>query len=168
MASALRGVYPSVICVTLLVAPGLVTAGVREALDAGVQTATASVPPVDAAPDRSPRTVWDGVYTVEQALRGQQSYKRSCAYCHLDNLRGDGSAPALSGDTFLTQWDRRSVDELIAVVADTMPQDAPGTLSAQTSAAIVSYIFKTNEMPSGEIELPVDSEQLRQILITKK
>ena len=44
------------------------------------------------------RTVWDGVYTEAQAKRGEEAYKRSCGYCHRDDLAGgffdDGTGPA--------------------------------------------------------------------------
>src|ERR1039458_10596307 len=38
-----------------------------------------------------PRSVWDGVYTKEQAQRGQTVYGRDCARCHSDNLGGGES-----------------------------------------------------------------------------
>ena len=34
---------------------------------------------------QSERTVWDGVYTEDQAERGRNAYLASCARCHGDN-----------------------------------------------------------------------------------
>ena len=34
------------------------------------------------------RSVWDGVYTQEQAERGHSLYNRHCASCHGDELAG--------------------------------------------------------------------------------
>ncbi len=36
------------------------------------------------------QTVWEGVFTAEQAARGRRSYQQECEACHLENLRGDG------------------------------------------------------------------------------
>src|SRR5882672_11690519 len=45
-------------------------------------------------------SVWDGVYTEEQASRGRTVYDKECAGCHLDTLQGDGLAPGLVADSF--------------------------------------------------------------------
>src|SRR5437762_2337919 len=34
------------------------------------------------------RSVWDGVYTKDQAGRGQTAYREECAKCHAANLMG--------------------------------------------------------------------------------
>ena len=41
-------------------------------------------------------SVWDGVFTDEQATRGEITYEQECATCHLADLLGDGIAPALN------------------------------------------------------------------------
>ena len=41
------------------------------------------------------KSVWDGVFTAEQADRGAAAYKTSCSECHGGDLMGDGFAPAL-------------------------------------------------------------------------
>ena len=43
------------------------------------------------------RTTNDSVFTDEQATRGEDAYQQECAQCHLDDLLGDGIAPALIG-----------------------------------------------------------------------
>ena len=40
-------------------------------------------------------SIWDGVYTEAQAKRGEQSYAKSCAKCHAEDLLG--SAQSLFG-----------------------------------------------------------------------
>ena len=40
------------------------------------------------AQDAPPRSVWDGVYTQEQAQRGQSSYNQYCMACHGGSLSG--------------------------------------------------------------------------------
>src|SRR5437879_4188913 len=51
------------------------------------------------------RSVWDGVYTDQQAKRGEPMYREHCADCHGDDLEGDAETPALSGATFQTNWE---------------------------------------------------------------
>src|SRR5262245_59959862 len=62
--------------------------------------------PVAVAPPRSvpqstgKRSAWTGVFTDEQARRGQASYRQSCAHCHAEDLLGERAAPALVGQPF--------------------------------------------------------------------
>jgi cytochrome c5 len=39
----------------------------------------------------------DGVYTAEQAKKGEAIYKEQCAACHGDNLEGAGPMPSRTG-----------------------------------------------------------------------
>ena len=50
------------------------------------------------------RSVWDGVYSKEQAGRGQDAYGSICARCHGENLLGDDDAPPLVDKEFLEKW----------------------------------------------------------------
>src|SRR5262249_13671779 len=58
------------------------------------------------------RSVWDGVYTKDQAKRGDRYYGPKCANCHGDELEGDAEAPELSGPNFLWKWKDATLDEL--------------------------------------------------------
>ena len=114
-------------------------------------------------------TVWQGVYTEEQASRGQESYKKSCGHCHRDDLSGGGSeigAPALRGPIFTIRWRDQPVSELFLTIGTTMPQNAPDTLTPQTVIDIVSFLLKANEVPVGQTELPPQIEKLRNIFVT--
>src|SRR6185436_1986293 len=73
------------------------------------------------------RSVWDGVYTKEQANRGKTAYAEQCANCHGAELGGGHESPALTGDRFLAKWHNHSIDELFENVRVTMPADRPGT-----------------------------------------
>ena len=46
------------------------------------------------------KTVWDGVYTADQAERGRGFYAEHCARCHGGDLQG-GEHRALTGDCLL-------------------------------------------------------------------
>ena len=77
---------------------------------------------------QSDATVWDGVYTEAQALRGQERYTAICGYCHRDDLSGGGSeagAPALVGTIFTSQWQDRPLVDLFVTIGTTMPQENP-------------------------------------------
>ena len=65
-------------------------------------------PPAPSAEAADP-TVWGGVFTAEQATRGEGAYERECATCHLADLLGDGIAPALTGAAFGFRWSDLSV-----------------------------------------------------------
>ena len=115
------------------------------------------------------RTVWDGVFTEEQAKRGQASYGEECASCHGVELTGGEQAPPLAGAAFLGTWNGLAVGVLYDRMRQSMPQDDPGSLSRQINADILAYMLKANGFPAGKTELEKDSEVLRQIkLISEK
>jgi quinoprotein glucose dehydrogenase len=114
------------------------------------------------------KTVWDGVYTEAQAGRGKKAYIASCAACHQEGLQGADLAPALKGDEFLLLWNDRPLSEFVERITKTMPQDAPGTLSAQENADIVAYILQVNRFPAGVSELPADEAAQKTIVIIRK
>lgn len=114
------------------------------------------------------KTVWDGVYTPEQATRGKKLYETSCSECHLDSLQGDGAdVPALADEGFLDEWQDQPVDKLFTRIRETMPQDSPSSLSTQAYLDILAYIFQSNHFPPGKEELKRDADALKAIAIKK-
>ncbi|HLW76696.1 MAG TPA: cytochrome c [Bryobacteraceae bacterium] len=95
-------------------------------------------------------SVWDGVYTNEQAARGQTAYGQNCESCHGEKLDGGGQAPPLAGDEFLNSWNHTTLAELFERIQTDMPADKPNSLSKDTNADILAYILKTNKFPAGE------------------
>jgi mono/diheme cytochrome c family protein len=114
------------------------------------------------------RTVWDGVFTEEQAARGQAQYTRACASCHAADLRGSSTAPSLVEESFAFQWSDTSVGELFERIRTLMPSDRPNSLSPQAYRDIVAFLLQSNTFPAGAKELDADLEALRRILITTK
>lgn len=110
-------------------------------------------------------TIWDGVYTEEQAARGQRTYEQECAACHLDDLMGDGIAPSLVGAAFFFRWSELSMSDMYTAIRTTMPQGAPASLSASGYADISAYMLQKNDVPAGAEELPSDPDDLEAILI---
>jgi mono/diheme cytochrome c family protein len=125
------------------------------------------------------KTIWQGVYTQEEARRGEQVFNSNCSYCHREDLsggffdNGDGRAPALAGSrafdsSFSERWKNLTVGDMVAAIAGTMPQPKPASLSLEAYVDVVSYLLLKNEVPAGQTELPLDVESLGHILITSK
>jgi mono/diheme cytochrome c family protein len=109
------------------------------------------------------RSVWDGVYTPEQASRGQTLYNKECATCHGQSLSGGEEAPPLSGGAFMANWNGLTVGDLFERIRVSMPEGRPGTLSRQQNADILAYILTGNQFPAGKTELNKETELLKQI-----
>ena len=120
-----------------------------------------------ASPAAQDQTIWDGVYTEEQASRGQHTYEQECAACHLDDLMGDGIAPSLIGSAFFFRWSELSMGDMYTAIRTTMPQGAPASLSPSGYADISAYMLQRNDVPAGDMELPSDTGDLEGILITE-
>src|SRR5258708_13609568 len=82
------------------------------------------------APEAESRSVWDGVYTEEQAKRGEPIYHKECAACHGDLLTGGESAPPLTGGAFLANWNGLTVGDLFDRILKTITQIALGRPTA--------------------------------------
>jgi len=109
------------------------------------------------------RSVWDGVYTAEQAKRGQTLYANECSSCHGLALNGGESAPPLTGGEFMSNWSGLTVGDLFDRIRTSMPADNPGHLTRQQDADILAHILSANQFPPGNKELETRSEVLKQI-----
>jgi mono/diheme cytochrome c family protein len=135
------------------VAIGLVVALAAAAADSGE------------AQDRSLR---DGVYSAEQARRGQARYASACAACHLADLAGtlagDTGAPPLRGEAFVAFIEGWNARRLFEYVKSTMPADDPASLPESAYLDVLAYLFQANGFPAGSVEL--DIGQLSAIRLT--
>jgi S-disulfanyl-L-cysteine oxidoreductase SoxD len=112
---------------------------------------------------QSAASVWDGVYTQEQASRGKTLYSKECASCHGQALDGSGQAPPLSGADFKSNWNGQTVDDLFEKVQTSMPADQPGKLSRAENADILAFVLGNNGFPAGSKELSADAAVLQKI-----
>jgi quinoprotein glucose dehydrogenase len=116
----------------------------------------------------APSTVWDGVYTAEQAKRGEAAYVKDCASCHKDHLLGDDDyVNPLIGPVFMARWNNKSVGDLYEKTKTTMPADYPDTLKPQDYVDITSYVLSASGFPAGRTELPPDLAALKLITFTQ-
>lgn len=109
------------------------------------------------------QTVWDGVYTEEQAKRGAVLFDRECAGCHGPSGAGGGMAPALTDSAFSANFDGQTVGDLFDRNRNTMPLGKEGQLSGQQNADITAFMLQCNKFPAGTTELPTQSMTLKQI-----
>ena len=109
------------------------------------------------------RTVWDGVYTEEQAKRGESIYLDHCLRCHGPKLLGGNEVGALTGPVFNGNWDGVPLSQMLDRVRVTMPLDKPSTMSRQQITDVLTYIFSFNKIPPGKTELPRQAEMLNLI-----
>jgi mono/diheme cytochrome c family protein len=123
---------------------------------------TAAPQPTPAAPSDQ-RSVWDGVYSDEQAKRGESVYSAECASCHGPKLKGNESAPSLTGNDFSDEWNGQTLGDLFKKIRRTMPQNEPGRLNPKQGADVLAYILSFNKFPSGKEELPSEAEPLKLI-----
>ena len=117
-----------------------------------------------AAQDAS-ASVLTGVYTEEQAKRGEAVAAKYCTSCHGPDLSGGEAGPSLVGLEFIGNWSNLTVADFFDRVHATMPADAPGTLSSQQTSDVAAYVFKLNKYPAGKTELPSDLGLLKSIKI---
>jgi mono/diheme cytochrome c family protein len=105
-------------------------------------------------------------YSEAQAGRGKQQYAQYCAQCHMANLKGAGTAPALVGDDFL--HDYYSVVDLFSKVSVTMPDDNVHGLSTDTYLNIIAYLLQANGLPAGPVNLKADISAMKRMAIVER
>jgi S-disulfanyl-L-cysteine oxidoreductase SoxD len=110
-------------------------------------------------------TIWDGVFTAEQASRGEKIYADRCARCHGEGLQGVEAAPALTGPAFYANWEGETLDALFERMRSSMPQDAPGSLPRVQNADVLAYMLKAGGYPAGQTALDPQAGGLLRIKV---
>jgi hypothetical protein len=108
-------------------------------------------------------STWSGIYTEEQAKSGAAVYAKSCSECHLEDLAGDGFAPALRGPEFMSNWNGLTVGDLFERIRVSMPPSDPNSVTPKEKAAILAHLFKSAGFPAGQAELAGESAPLKAI-----
>ena len=122
----------------------------------------------------APVSIWDGVFTAEQARRGQAAYTGPCDRCHgykLDGASDDPDmlpTPPAAGPKFLRHWEGRSLAALFEYTRTTMPANNPGFLTAEELVDIIAYMMLVSGAPAGDHELAAAPHDLARITIERR
>ncbi|MGE3275460.1 MAG: cytochrome c [Vicinamibacterales bacterium] len=110
------------------------------------------------------KSIWDGVYTAEQATKGKTAYVDNCSTCHLEDMSGggDGIAPSLTGDGFMKAWDGKTMAELFEKV-QMMPPGMEASVTDAQRADILAYVLSYNKVPPGQMALAHEAGALKSI-----
>ncbi|HIN61251.1 MAG TPA: cytochrome c [Candidatus Marinimicrobia bacterium] len=103
------------------------------------------------------RSVKDGVYSIEQAKRGLQVYRKSCLKCH--------HPKQFTGPAYMDSWAGASIHDFLKVIRRTMPTENPGSLKPGQYTAIIAFLLKINSFPPGDKKMSSKSADLKQIRI---
>ena len=112
----------------------------------------------------APTSVWDGIYTEEQAQRGEPLYAKGCAECHGIELEGDDMSPPLVGSDFLWDWSGLTVGDLFERLKISMPEGDPRSMTTQEKADVLAFMLLKNDFPVGDKELASSTQALRPIV----
>lgn len=142
--------WPAIVVVVILVgcwtAFGLGPAGTARAQSGQTESLA---PTSDESTEEGTRSVWDGVYTEEQAERGRKVFRTQCADCH---------------ETGEFKMGYRTVNDIFSS-RESMPDTSPGSVNAEEYVDLIAYILSENGMPSGKEELQAIPDILERILI---
>ena len=111
------------------------------------------------AQEDSYRSTAEGVYTLDQAKRGQRVQRRVCLRCHISEYYKGG---------LLDSWAGNTVGALNSLIINTMPEDRPSSLKPKQYADMMAYILMLNGFPAGDQELPSEDAALARIIIERK
>ena len=105
-----------------------------------------------------------GIYTEEQVVEGEAIYTSGCASCHGKDARGTEGGSPLVGSVFQSRWHDKSIGSLFEITKRTMPKSNPASLDDKAYAALVAFMLKINNYPSGDQLLSSDMDNLNKIL----
>jgi mono/diheme cytochrome c family protein len=108
--------------------------------------------------------IWTGVYTEEQATRGEEVSNKLCTSCHGPDLSGGEAGPTLVGEEFMVTWKSLSLADFFDRVHATMPADAPKSMTPRQTSDVTAYVLKLNKYPAGQNELSTDLAALKSIV----
>ena len=96
-----------------------------------------------------------GVFSATQAARGEQVFARACASCH--------TVAEQTGPSFASRWGSGTLADVYTLIATTMPQGQPGSLSRDDYAAVVAFMLQRSGFTAGAADLPADTVELAKV-----
>jgi alcohol dehydrogenase (cytochrome c) len=119
--------------------------------------AVTTVLAADGVSAQEPDQARQAAFAVDQAEAGATVYLQACAFCHLPDLAGRFEAPELAGPNFRNTWGARSVSDLLELMRETMPPQAPGALDEAQYVALGALILRENGIIPGQVRLSSSS-----------
>jgi len=114
-------------------------------------------------------TIWDGIFTQEQADAGKALYVTNCLGCHGKTGRGSPGGPAITGVALNKKWADTTVLDIYTFARTYMPPGKAGTIGTeQDYVNIISYILEMHGAEPGDTMLPYDEDTLGNVYIVKK
>ena len=101
---------------------------------------------------------WSGVYSAEQATRGEALYARMCLRCHGQDLTGTERAPGVAGPGLVVRWGERPLRELLDYIQLQMPLHSPRGLTRHQNADILAFMLQRSGATAGAEDLWIDGE----------
>lgn len=102
------------------------------------------------------RTVWGGVYTLNQVGHGQVEYRTHCGRCHKSDIDAENRDARLIGNNFMERWREYDLESFFWYIKASMPRRNPESLSDKTYIDIMAYLLYLNKFPMGDEELTMD------------
>ncbi len=85
-----------------------------------------------------------GIYTRAQASRGESTYKTICQNCHATREH--------KGLLQQTENSKVQISAYFDLISQTMPQDAPGSLSTEVYLNLIAYLLSLNGFPAMDAD----------------
>ena len=102
-------------------------------------------------------SVLEGVFTSDQATRGQDTFRKICSACH--------TLAQHTGAKFAERWSGGTVGDLFDLMSNTMPDGTPGSLKPEEYAGVIAFFLRETGYPEGKQELPADTAALMKVRI---
>ena len=134
----------------------LLTTAIAERTYAQAKPTTGTAKPAASAA----KTTLSGIYTKDQASKGEDIYYTLCVTCHPKGT--------YAGPQFKTNWNNRPLWDLWDWISNKMPKNDPGSLQPAEVVQVMSYILQQNKMPAGTTPLPPNEKTLYGIKIQIK
>ena len=80
-------------------------------------------------------------------------------------LKGSDIIPGLTGETFTSDWQGKSLGDLFEKIGMTMPALDPGSLKPAQTVDLIAYILSVAKYPAGNTDLASSQDALNQIKI---
>lgn len=101
------------------------------------------------------RTVNDGVYTEQQAEKGETLYAQHCLLCHDKKY----FRPVLQ------RFEGQPIGIMYTVMSASMPESNPGFLTEEEYVDILAYILSLSRYEPGDTELDHNDGALNELMV---